>query len=102
ALAAGGGGRAAGAAVRRDARRHRSPNAGWPEAAMAGALGLKLAGPRVYGQTLVDDAFMGAGRREADAGDIRRALKLYRAACIIEAGVLAAAVILLAGSAAIG
>jgi len=89
-------------AVWRDASHHRSPNAGWPEAAMAGALGLKLAGPRVYGQTLVDDAFMGAGRREADAGDIRRALKLYRAACIIEAGVLAAAVILLAGSAAIG
>ena len=51
-------------AVRRDAPRHRSPNAGWPEAAMAGALGLKLAGPRVYGETLVDDAFMGSGRRE--------------------------------------
>ncbi len=44
----------AGAAVRavwRDAGKHRSPNAGWPEAAMAGALGLKLAGPRVYGTT---------------------------------------------------
>jgi adenosylcobinamide-phosphate synthase len=94
--------REAARAVWRDASHHRSPNAGWPEAAMAGALGLKLAGPRVYGRTLVDDAFMGAGRREADAGDIRRALKLYRAACIIEAGVLAAAVILLAGSAAIG
>ena len=45
---------------------------------MAGALGLKLAGPRVYGETLVDDAFMGDGRREADAADIRRALSLYR------------------------
>ena len=51
---------------------HRSPNAGWPEAAMAGALGLKLAGPRVYGETLVEDAFMGDGRREATAADIRR------------------------------
>ena len=38
---------------------------------MAGALGLKLAGPRVYGETLVDDVFMGSGRREADAADIR-------------------------------
>ena len=47
--------------VWRDASLHRSPNAGWPEAAMAGALGLKLAGPRVYGRTLVDDAFMGRG-----------------------------------------
>src|SRR5580693_5537979 len=50
-------------AVWRDAAHHRSPNAGWPEAAMAGAFGLKLAGPRVYGETLVADAFMGEGRR---------------------------------------
>jgi adenosylcobinamide-phosphate synthase len=68
----------------RDAERHRSPNAGWPEAAMAGALGLKLAGPRVYGSTLVEDAFMGEGRRDATAADIRRALRLYRLACLIE------------------
>lgn len=67
--------------VRRDARRHRSPNAGWPEAAMAGALGLALAGPRVYGGIVVDDAFMGqGGRREATSADIRRALSLYRMA----------------------
>jgi adenosylcobinamide-phosphate synthase len=72
-------------AVRRDAGRHRSPNAGWPEAAMAGALGLKLAGPRVYGETLVDDAFMGSGRREAGAADIRQALRLYKRACAIQA-----------------
>jgi adenosylcobinamide-phosphate synthase len=89
-------------AVWRDASVHRSPNAGWPEAAMAGALGLKLAGPRVYGQTLVDDAFMGAGRREADGADIRRALRLYRLACTVEAVALAALVILSAGSAAVG
>jgi adenosylcobinamide-phosphate synthase len=90
-------------AVRRDAARHRSPNAGWPEAAMAGALGLKLAGPRVYGETLVDDAFMGSGRHDASAADIRLALKLYRRACLIEAGaLLAVAVILSVGSATIG
>jgi len=67
-------------AVFRDARHHRSPNAGWPEAAMAGALGLALAGPRVYGGVLVDDATMGDGRREASARDIRAALILYRRA----------------------
>lgn len=73
--------RAAFNAVRRDAARHRSPNAGWPEAAMAGALGLALAGPRVYGGEMVQDATMGeGGRREATAADIRRALALYRAA----------------------
>ncbi|MBZ9684112.1 MULTISPECIES: adenosylcobinamide-phosphate synthase CbiB [unclassified Mesorhizobium] len=68
-------------AVRRDAKKHRSPNAGWPEAAMAGALGLALAGPRSYGGVMVDDIFMGeGGRRDVDSGDIRRALKLYRVA----------------------
>jgi len=70
-------------AVRRDARRHRSPNAGYPEAAMAGALGLALAGPRAYGGVRVDDALMGDGRRAADAGDIRAALGLYRRADFI-------------------
>jgi adenosylcobinamide-phosphate synthase len=67
-------------AVRRDAHRHRSPNAGYPEAAMAGALGLSLAGARTYGGIAVDDALMGDGRREADAADIRAALALYRRA----------------------
>jgi adenosylcobinamide-phosphate synthase len=67
-------------AARRDARRHRSPNAGYPEAAMAGALGLALAGPRNYGGVPVDDAFMGNGRRAAAASDIRAALGLYRRA----------------------
>ncbi|HLM11796.1 MAG TPA: adenosylcobinamide-phosphate synthase CbiB, partial [Reyranella sp.] len=52
-------------AVFRDARHHRSPNAGWPEAALAGALGLALAGPRVYDGILVNDATMGDGRRDA-------------------------------------
>lgn len=62
----------------RDAPKHRSPNAGWPEAAMAGALGLALAGPRSYGGLTVDDGFMGAGgRRDAKPQDIRRALRLY-------------------------
>jgi len=83
-------------AVRRDAGRHRSPNAGYPEAAMAGALGLALAGPRSYGGVRVDDALMGDGRRAADAGDIRAALGLYRRAdglLIALVGVLAAVII---------
>jgi adenosylcobinamide-phosphate synthase len=70
------------AAMRRDARLHRSPNAGWPEAAMAGALGVALAGPRRYGERLVEDPFLNAGgRREADAADIRRALRVMIGAC---------------------
>jgi len=81
-------------AVRRDASHHRSPNAGWPEAAMAGALGLQLAGPRVYGDELVVDAFMGDGRREATAADIRRALRVFIAACVIQWLLLAGLVLL--------
>jgi adenosylcobinamide-phosphate synthase len=94
ALTPGASARAAARAVWRDASLHRSPNAGWPEAALAGALGLKLAGPRVYGDTLIDDAFMGAGRREAGAADIKRALKLYRASCAIQALALAGAALI--------
>jgi adenosylcobinamide-phosphate synthase len=76
-------------AIRRDAARHRSPNAGYPEAAMAGALGLSLAGPRFYAGIRVEDAFMGDGRREAEAKDIRRALALYRCADAILLALLA-------------
>jgi adenosylcobinamide-phosphate synthase len=68
-------------AIRRDARHHRSPNAGWPEAAMAGALGIALAGPRSYGGHMIEARFMGeGGRSELNYDDIRRALKLARVA----------------------
>jgi adenosylcobinamide-phosphate synthase len=77
-------------AVVRDAPRHRSPNAGYPEAAMAGALGLSLAGPRVYGGVTIDDATMGDGRRDATAADIRQALRLYRYADAILIALVAA------------
>lgn len=65
-------------AMLRDAPRHRSPNAGWPEAAMAGALGISIAGPRSYGGVEAPAAYMGDGRREIGAADIRAALRLYR------------------------
>lgn len=80
--------KAAWAAMRADARKHRSPNAGWPEAAMAGALGLRLAGPRKYDGVVIDDCWMGRGRAEAKNGDLAAALSLYIRACIIEAVVL--------------
>ena len=73
----------------KDAHRHKSPNAGWPEAAMAGALSLKLAGPRIYDGETVDSVFIGDGRFEAGIGDIRRALRLARIAAILQAGLVA-------------
>lgn len=76
-------------AVRRDARHHRSPNAGWPEAAMAGALGIRLAGPRVYGGVPVEDRWMGEGRSDLTAADVRAALGLYRVACVVQIAAVA-------------
>jgi adenosylcobinamide-phosphate synthase len=77
--------------MQRDATQHRSPNAGWPESAMAGALGLALAGPRRYAGHSVDDPFLNAAARtDATTGDIGRALDLLMAACLLEAAIYAA------------
>jgi len=73
-----------------DAGKHRSPNAGWPEAAMAGALGLSLAGPRRYPGVVVDDPWIGDGTALATARDVMRALSLFAAACVINGFAVAA------------
>jgi adenosylcobinamide-phosphate synthase len=73
-----------------DAGKHRSPNAGWPEAAMAGALGLSLAGPRRYPGLVVNDPWIGAGTAQATARDVTRALSLFAGACVINGIVVAA------------
>jgi adenosylcobinamide-phosphate synthase len=72
----------------RDGRKHHSPNAGWPESAMAGALGLALAGPRRYPEGLVADPWLGDGTARAATPDITRALKLYCRACLILGGLV--------------
>jgi adenosylcobinamide-phosphate synthase len=72
----------------RDGRKHHSPNAGWPESAMAGALNLALAGPRRYPEGLVADPWLGDGSARAVTSDITRALQLYRLACLIEGGLV--------------
>jgi adenosylcobinamide-phosphate synthase len=65
-----------------DSGLHRSPNAGWPEAAMAGATGLALAGPRQYGGELVMEASLhAAGHRQAGSVDIVSALRVFLRAC---------------------
>ena len=72
----------------RDAKKHRSPNAGWPEAAVAGALGLALAGPRHYAEGTVTDPWIGDGTPQAGPLDIARALRLYALACLIGGGLV--------------
>jgi adenosylcobinamide-phosphate synthase len=61
----------------RDARHHRSPNAGWPEAAMAGALGIRLSGPRIYGTHVSEEPWLNPGAPDPQADDMLRALSLY-------------------------
>ena len=74
----------------RDAGEHESPNAGWPEAAMAGALGVRLIGPRRYDGERVDGPWLGDGRTIVTTRDIRNALSVYRTACGIQMAALAA------------
>lgn len=73
----------------RDASRHRSPNAGWPEAAMAGALGVRLSGPRSYGGGISDEPWLNAGASEVKVGDLKRGLGLYLRAMALLGAALA-------------
>jgi adenosylcobinamide-phosphate synthase len=79
---------AAWSCMARDASRHRSINAGWPEAAMAGALGVRLSGPRVYQGSVEEEPWLNEGARDPRAEDILAGLKLYRRAMILLAGAL--------------
>ncbi|MBI1385146.1 MAG: cobalamin biosynthesis protein CobD [Rhizobiales bacterium] len=78
----------------RDARHHRSPNAGWPEAAMAGALGVRLSGPRVYADRIAEEPWLNGTARDPQATDIRHGLALFRRAMMFLALLLALAVAL--------
>ncbi len=69
----------------RDAAKHKSPNAGWPEAAMAGALGLALAGPRRYARHTQNDPWIGNGTARVQPGHMDRALYVFMVACLINA-----------------
>ena len=67
----------------RDAGKHASPNAGWPEAAMAGVLGVRLAGPIAYDGVIADKPWIGTGAVAIGAPEIRRALGVYRRGCAV-------------------
>ncbi len=78
----------------RDARAHRSPNAGWPEAAMAGALGVRLSGPRHYGDHVAQEPWLNAGAGDPGAGALGQGLALYhRAMALCAAALLVLALI---------
>jgi adenosylcobinamide-phosphate synthase len=73
----------------RDAGLHRSPNAGWPEAAMAAGLGVRLSGPRIYHNHVADEPWVNAGAADPLAADLQRGLALYRRAMFVLAAGLA-------------
>jgi len=77
------------AAMRRDARNHRSPNAGWPEAALAGAMRIRLSGPRSYGDGVAAEPWVNAEAPDPTVPDLRRGLALYRAVMVLLAAALA-------------
>lgn len=78
-LAGGGGWRT----MTRYARAHASPNAGWPEAAMAGVLRVRLAGPIAYDGVVQAKPYIGDGRTDATGGDLAHALRVYVRACAL-------------------
>ena len=75
--------------IMKDSHKHSSINAGWPEAATAGALGLALAGPRRYGEVFANDPWIGSGRARATEADIRRTLFLFVVACAVNLALVA-------------
>ncbi len=62
----------------KDAPRHRSPNAGWPESAVASALGIRLSGPRLYNDVASSDPWLNKAGRDPGPKDVIAALQLYR------------------------
>lgn len=86
--------RAALRVMAQDARQHRSPNAGWPEAALAGALRVRLSGPRVYGDSVADEPWVNEAAPDADAPTLSHGLRLYRRTMALCAALLVALALL--------
>ncbi|MBE9638649.1 adenosylcobinamide-phosphate synthase CbiB [Salipiger mangrovisoli] len=79
--------------MRRDAPKHRSPNAGWPEGAMAAALNVRLSGPRVYGERVAEEPWLNPDAPDPRPQDLIRALRLYRRAMALCALALVALIL---------
>lgn len=76
--------------MRRDARQHRSPNAGWPEAAMAGALNVRLSGPRIYGDRVTQEPWLNSKAPDPAPETLQTGLALYVRAMVLMSVTLAA------------
>ena len=78
------------AVMLRDARAHRSPKAGWPEAALAGALNIRLSGPRIYENHINNEPWLNPLAPDPKPKDISYGLRLYIRALALMAGIMAA------------
>jgi len=78
------------AVIRADAAKHRSPNAGWPEGALAGSLNIRLSGPRQYGTHTADEPWLNGAAPDPVASDLARGLALYRRGMVLLAAILGA------------
>ena len=76
------------ACMARDARHHRSPNAGWPEAALAGGLGIRVSGPRLYGDRMAQEPFVNATCPDPGPDDVLAGLALFRRGMLATAALL--------------
>ena len=81
--------KAAFAVISFDAKKHRSPNAGWPEGAMAGALGVRLSGPRQYEGGMSDEPWVNENGRDVEPADVMRALVIFKRTMYATAALLA-------------
>jgi len=81
--------KAAFAVISFDAKKHRSPNAGWPEGAMAGALGVRLSGPRQYEGGMSDEPWVNENGRDVEPADVMRALVIFKRTMYATAAILA-------------
>lgn len=77
------------ACMAHDAGKHRSPNAGWPEAALAASLGVRLSGPRIYADGVANEPWINEQAPDPGAADLERGLRQYRT-MVIAAGALLA------------
>lgn len=75
--------------MQRDARKHRSPNAGWPESAMAAGLEVRLSGPRTYHDGQSDDPWLYGEGRDVEGPDVTHALAIFKRSMFGLAGILA-------------
>lgn len=66
--------------VWRNGRRHASPNSGYPEAALAGALNCRFGGPHYYFGELFDKPYIGENDRDLTTQDMHTAVRINRTA----------------------